>query len=81
MRAEIDKQARSEFRLSGSGAIGWQAVKGTGKEGWKGMRAPWIGKGKREGKDAVKGGKPKGGKGKEWKQGAPKVSGTIPQHP
>ena len=27
MRAEIDKQARSEFKLSGSGANGWQAVK------------------------------------------------------
>ena len=81
MRAEIDKQARSEFKLSGKGAIGWQAVKGAGKEGWKGMRAPLIGKGKREGKDAVKGVKPKGGKGKEWKQGAPKVSGTVTQHP
>ena len=31
MGAEIDKQARSEFKLSGSGAIGWQAVKGSRK--------------------------------------------------
>ena len=81
MRAEIDKQARSEFKLSGSGAIGWQAVKGAGKDGWKGMRAPWLtsqdqvegGKGKREEDEAVKGGKPRGGKGKGWKQGGPRL--------
>ena len=81
MRAEIDKQARSEFKLSGSGAIGWQAVKGAGKDGWKGMRAPWLtsqdqlegGKGKREEDEAVKGGKPRGGRGKGWKQGGPRL--------
>ena len=81
MRAEIDKQAQSEFKLSGSGAIGWQAVKGAGKDGWKGLRAPWLtsqdqlqgGKGKREEDEAVKGGKPRGGKGKGWKQGGPRL--------
>ena len=81
MRAEIDKQARNEFKLSGKGVIGWQTVKGTGKEGWKGMRAPLMSKGKRDGKDPIKGVKPKGGKGQEWKQEAPKASGTITQHP